>query len=73
MVERGRTAEELLRESECSPQAIRNCVRQADLDEGRQEDGLTTAERDELRRLRRENRQLPAPFEVLGQRAARPL
>lgn len=29
-----------------------------DLDEGRRDDGLTTAERDELRRLRRENRTL---------------
>ena len=63
-----RTAEELAREFECSAQAIRNCVRQVDLDEGRGTDGLTTVERDELRRLRRlrrENLQLPEEREVL--------
>ncbi len=46
------------REIECSAQTIRNWVRQADLHEGRRSDGLPTAERDELRRLRRENQQL---------------
>src|SRR6476659_3428026 len=35
--------------------AIRNWIAQADRDDGRREDGLTTAERDELSRLRREN------------------
>src|SRR5438067_9896777 len=37
-----------------APQAIRNWVAQADSDEGRREDGLTTVEREELSRLRRE-------------------
>jgi hypothetical protein len=37
---------------------FRNWVAQADRDEGRREDGLTTVEREELSRLRRENRQL---------------
>ena len=50
LVRTGRTAEELSREFECSAQAIRNWVCQADLDEGRRSDGLTTAQRDELRR-----------------------
>ena len=66
----GRSAEGLAREFECSPQAIRNWVRQADLDEGRREDGLTTAERDELRRLRQENRQLREEREILKKAAA---
>ena len=57
LVGTGRTPEELSREFECSAQAIRNWVRQAELDEGRRSDGLTTVERDELRRLRRENLQ----------------
>ncbi len=70
LVRTGRTAEELAREFECSAQAIRNWVRQADLDEGRREDGLTTVERDELRRLRRENLQLREEREILKEAAA---
>lgn len=70
LVRTGRTAQELSREFECSPQAIRNWVRQAELDEGRREDGLTTVERDELRRLRRENLQLREEREILKKAAA---
>ena len=47
LVRAGRTPGELAREFECSAQAVRNRVRQADRDEGRREDGLTSAERDE--------------------------
>ena len=61
----GRTPGELAREFGCSSQAIRNWVRQADRDEGRREDGLTSVEREELRRLRRENRQLREEREIL--------
>lgn len=70
LVRAGRTPEELSREFEPSAQAIRNWVRQSDLDEGRREDGLTTAEREELRRLRRENRQLREEREILAKAAA---
>ena len=70
LVHAGRTPGELAREYECSAQAIRNWVRQADRDEGRREDGLTTAEREELRRLRRENRQLREEREILKKAAA---
>ncbi len=65
LVRSGRTPGELAREFECSASAIRNWVRQADRDEVRREDGLTTAEREELRRLRRENRQLREEREIL--------
>ncbi|WP_459943301.1 transposase, partial [Deferrisoma palaeochoriense] len=58
------------REFEPSANTIRNWVRQADLDEGRRSDGLTTAEREELRRLRRENRQLRIEREILAKAAA---
>ena len=70
LVRAGRTPGELIREFECSAQAVRNWVRQADRDEGRREDGLTSAEREELRRLRRENRQLREEREILKRAAA---
>ena len=43
---------------------------QADRDEGRRADGLTTAEREELRRLRRDNRLLREEREVLAKATA---
>ena len=70
LVRAGRTPEELGREFEPTPQAIRNWVRQADLDEGRRQDGLTTVERQELGRLRRENRVLREEREILKKAAA---
>jgi transposase len=66
LVRAGRRPEELAKEFEPSAQAIRNWVAQADRDEGRREDGLTTAEREELNRLRRENRQLKLEREILA-------
>ena len=58
LVRTGRTPEELGREFDPTAESIRNWLRQADLDEGRRHDGLTSAEHQELRRLRRENRRL---------------
>lgn len=58
LVRSGRGPESLAEEYEPSAQTIRNWVAQADRDEGRRSDGLTTEEREELRRLRRENRVL---------------
>ncbi len=70
LVRAGRAAEELGREFEPSAESIRNWVRQADRDEGLRDDGLTTAERAELQRLRRENRQLRTEREILAKAAA---
>ena len=69
LVRAGRTPGELSREFEPSEETIRNWVNQADVDEGRRE-GLTTAEREELRRLRRENRILGEEKEILAKAAA---
>ncbi len=66
----GRTPESLSKEYEPSAQTIRNWITQADRDEGRRHDGLTTAEREELRRLRRENRRLREEREILKKAAA---
>ena len=70
LVRAGRTPHELSREFEPSAQAIRNWMWQADLDAGRRSDGLTTEEREEIRRLRRENRQLRQEREILAKTAA---
>jgi transposase len=70
LVKAGRTPEELSKEFEPSAQAIRNWVRQADRDEGRREDGVTSAEREELQRLRRENKRLRTEREILSKATA---
>ena len=70
LVRAGRTPEELAREFEPTAQSIRNWLKQADLDAGCRADGLTTAERAELSRLRRENRQLRLEREILKKAAA---
>jgi transposase len=66
LVRSGRSAESLGRDFEPTAETIRSWVRQADLDEGRRADGLTTDEREELRELRRETRHLREELEILG-------
>jgi transposase len=70
LVAKGRTPEELVRQFEPSAQAILNWVKQAALDAGTRTDGLTTEEREELRRLRREVRQLRDERAILSKAAA---
>ena len=69
LVRAGRTPEELAEEFEPTAQSIRNWVVQADRDDGRRADGLTSAEKDELARLRREVRQLREEREILKKAA----
>jgi transposase len=70
LVRSGRSPTELARDFECCADTIRKWARQADLDEGHRDDGLTSNDRDELRRLRRENRQLRLEREILSKAAA---
>jgi transposase len=70
LVREGRTPEALAREFEPSAQAIRNWVAQADREAGRRQDGLTSGEREELQRLRRENDRLREEREILKKAAA---
>jgi transposase len=70
LVRAGRTPEQLAAEFEPSAQAIRNWVKQAELDEGTRTDGLKTEEREELARLRRENARLKEEREILSKAAA---
>jgi transposase len=70
LVRNGRSPESLAREFEPSGQCIRNWVRQADRDAGRRHDGLTTDDRTELQRLRRENATLREEREILKKAAA---
>jgi transposase len=70
LVRSGRSPEALSKEFEPTAQSIHNWVAQADRDEGRRNDGLTTEERKELVCLRRENKQLRMEREILSKAAA---
>jgi transposase len=75
LVRAGRDPADLAREFEPSSQAIRNWVAQADRHDGRREAkpadaGLSTAEREELTRLRRENKQLRLERDILSRATA---
>lgn len=73
LVKAGRTPQELSRKFELSAQTITNWVAQADRGAGvhHDHDGLTAAERQELTRLRRENRWLKIERDILAGAAAR--
>ncbi len=77
LVRAGRDPADLAREFEPSAQAIRNWVAEADRQEGRREAkpspagaALTSAEREELTRLRRENKRLRLERDILSRAAA---
>jgi transposase len=77
LVRAGRDPADLAREFEPSSQAIRNWVAQADRQDGRRkansatvDAGLSAAEREELSRLRRENKQLRLERDILSRATA---
>ena len=66
----GRPIPELAAEFEPSGETIRNWIKQADLDDGLRTDGSTSAEQEELRRLRKEVRRLQQERDILAKAAA---
>ena len=67
----GRTPAQLAREFGCSAQSVTNWIAQAAIEAGKPlpgKDGLSSAERDELARLRRENRRLQMERDILANR-----
>src|SRR3954453_9580647 len=66
-----RSIPEVARDFDLTETALRDWVRQAERDSGERVDGgLTTAEREELARLRRDNRRLQEDVEILKRATA---
>jgi transposase len=66
----GKSKRELARDLGCSANSLREWAKRTDLDTGRRTDGLTSDERAELNRLRRENKVLAEEREILKKAAA---
>jgi transposase len=65
----GKTVGQVAKELDLTETAVREWVKRADLDAGRRHDGLTSGEREELRRLRRQVRDLHEEREILRKAA----
>ena len=70
LVRAGRSPEELAKEFEPSAQTIRNWVADATSERGHESCGSSAPEREELKRLRKENRLLKMEREILSKAAA---
>jgi transposase len=66
----GNTASGVARDLGVAVETLRLWVKQADIDEGRRSDGLTTEEHGELARLRRRVRTLETERDILKKAAA---
>jgi transposase len=65
-----RSVGQVARDFDLTETAVREWVKQAERDAGTGDGGLTTAERDELAALRRENRRLKEDVEILKRATA---
>ena len=65
-----RSIVQIARDLGIAESCLRRWIKQAELDTGRRDDGLTSSEREELRRLRRENARLKQENEILRKAAA---
>ena len=70
VLDEGKTAGAVARELELTDSAVRAWVAQAQADRTKGKTGLTTAEREELARLRKENRELKLERDILKKAAA---
>lgn len=68
--ESGRPRAEIARELGITSETIRQWIKQADIDEGRRDDGFTTQEREEIAALRRRVRVLEQERDILKKAAA---
>jgi transposase len=66
----GKPRSEIARDLGLTSESLRLWVKQADLDAGNRQDGLTTEEREELRRLSKENRISRCSRKILVKAAA---
>ena len=66
----GNTAGSVARELDLTETAVRAWVKQADIDDGRRNDGLTSAERTEMAQLRKELRETREERDILKRAVA---
>ncbi len=70
MLDEGKTVGAAARDLDLTESALRQWVERAQADRTRGRTGLTTAERDELAQLRKENRELRMERDILKKAAA---
>jgi transposase len=70
VLDEGKTVNAVSREMDLTATAVREWVKRARADRSHGRTGLTTAEREELARLRKENRELRTERDILKKAAA---
>jgi transposase len=65
----GRSVRDVAESLGCSDQSLHNCVKQHQLDRRERDDGLTSAERDELRELRKRVKRVERERDILKRAA----